>query len=249
MTALAPVEITASKPQIVAAPMDAVIEEVVVDPSAEVAADAVLLRFVDTNLRNRAEIAQREMQVAEARVRQLSLLSFTEQRGRHEIGLARTELELKRAELSYAKEVLGKTEVRAPVKGIAVFADKKSLVGKPVSTGERIMEIADPKRIEVRIDVPVADAAVLKAASAVKIFLDIDPLRPLSAVVQRFDYRARPSDTDVLAFRAFAELAPVDGEPPRLGLRGVAQVYGEKTYLGFYLFRRPISALRQWLGV
>ena len=35
---------------------------------------------------------------------------------------------------------------------------------------------------------------------------------------------------------------------PRIGLRGTAKVYGEKVSLFYYLFRRPITYLRQHLG-
>ena len=35
----------------------------------------------------------------------------------------------------------------------------------------------------------------------------------------------------------------------RIGLRGTARVSGEWATLGYYLFRRPISALREWTGL
>ena len=34
----------------------------------------------------------------------------------------------------------------------------------------------------------------------------------------------------------------------RLGLHGTAKVYGEEVSLGYYLLRRPLSALRAWTG-
>ena len=41
-----------------------------------------------------------------------------------------------------------------------------------------------------------------------------------------------------------------DGEAmPRIGLRGTAKVYGERSSLFMFLFRRPLSALRQGLGL
>jgi hypothetical protein len=36
---------------------------------------------------------------------------------------------------------------------------------------------------------------------------------------------------------------------PRIGHRGTAQLIGEWVPLGFYLFRRPIAAARQYLGM
>ena len=35
---------------------------------------------------------------------------------------------------------------------------------------------------------------------------------------------------------------------PRIGLSGVAKIYGKKVPLAYALFRRPLTALRQRLG-
>ncbi|MGE0698266.1 MAG: HlyD family efflux transporter periplasmic adaptor subunit [Hyphomicrobiaceae bacterium] len=249
MSALAPVEIVAATPGIVASEMDGVVEALLVTPSARVEAGMPLVRLVDTAFRNKAEIASREVVVAEARVRQATILAFSDARSRHDLALAEAELALKKAELAYARDMLARSIVRAPISGIAVFADPKALVGRPVQTGERIMEIAEPSRVEARIDLAVADVVALAPRSPVRLFLDVDPLAPWSGEVVRSDYRAQPSQTDTLVFRAFASIAADGRPPPRIGLRGTAQVRGERTVLGLYLFRRPLSSLRQWIGL
>lgn len=249
ITALAPAEIMAKDPSIVAAPIDGVIDDIAVDPSATVKAGDVLFRYSDITLRNHAEVARRDVAIAEAKLKQSTLLAIGDQRGRHELGIAQAELELKKAELSFATEQLSRSVVKAPRAGLAVYADRKSLIGKPVATGERIMEIADPSRIEVRVDLAVPDAMALRPDSSVKLFLDVDPLRPLQGQVVRSDYRARASDSDVLVFRTYANVDTSEREIPRIGLRGTAQIYGSKAPLLIYLLRRPISAARQWLGL
>jgi hypothetical protein len=252
ITALAPAEIVAADPLIIAAPIDGAIEQIVPDPSGKVAAGDVLVRLADTTLRNRAEVAQREVAVAQAKLKQSTMLAFGDARGRHEMGLAQAELDLKRADLALANELLERTVIRSSRAGIAVYPDRRHLIGKPVATGERIMEIADPAAIEVRIDLALPDAIALKQDSHVKLFLDVDPLRPVPARVFRSDYQARASDSDVLAFRTFARLEQgSDGAVglPRIGLRGTAQVWGDSAPLLIVLLRRPISAARQWLGL
>lgn len=249
MTALAPVEIVALDAAIAAAPIDGVIETIDVDPGARVRAGDVLFQFSDTTPRNRRDIAAREVVVAQARVKQQTLIAFGDARGRHELGIAEADLNLKRAEFTFADELLGRTVVRAPRDGVAIYADRKSLIGRPVSTGERIMEIADPGRIESRIDVAMTDVIALKGGGRVKLFLDVDPLRPWSGRISRSDYRARPSDTDVLSLRAFAALDRDERPEPRIGLRGTAQIYGDLVPLGIAIFRRPLSAARQWMGI
>lgn len=248
MMALAPAEVVAAAPVVVAAPTDGAIESIEVDSGQTVEANAPLVRLVDTTLRNKVEIAQREVEVAEARAKQASILAMTDVRGRHELGLAESELELKRAEFAYAADLLSRTVIKASRAGIAIYGDRKALVGRPVVTGERIMELADPSRVEIKIDVAAADAAALTPDGRIKLFLDVDPLTPRSGGIVRSDYKARPGESDVISFRTYATID--DGAaPPRIGLRGTAQIYGAETRLGVYLFRRPLASLRQYLGL
>jgi HlyD family secretion protein len=250
LTALAPLEITGRDQVLVTAPIDGVIDDILVPSNSAVVVGQPLVRLVDTQLRNRAAVAEREMQVADARVKKTMLLAFGDIRGRHELGMARAELAVKTAERNFAHELMSRTIITASQAGIAVFGDKRDLNGRPVATGERIMEIADPRQLEVRIDVPVGDAIVLKPGARVKTFLDSDPLNPMEAVVLRADYQAKLRETGVLAFRVIAHLQPNGEVPlPRLGIRGTAQLYGADVPLGFALFRRPIAALRQWTGL
>jgi len=249
MSTLAPLEIAPRAPYIVTAGLDGVIESVDVAPNMTVSTGDALVRFVDTNLRSRLAVAEREVSVADARLRKLSLQSFTDVRGRHDLGIARAELAIKTTERELAREQLGRSRINAPKAGIAVFGDARDLIGRPVATGEKLMEIADPRRVEIRIDVPVSDSIILAPGARVTGYLDSAPLRPVSAIVVRADYQARARDNGMMAYRVVAELADAHAPPPRLGIRGTAQLYGNSVSLGFYLLRRPISALRQWVGV
>ena len=250
MTALAPLEITSRDPFIVAAPIEGVIEKVLVAPNEEVKIGQPIIRFEDTTLRNNLEVAERQVLVAEARLKQASQLAFDDMRGRHELGIAMAEHALKTAEFNFAREIFDQATVKAPRAGIAIYSDRQELIGKPVTLGERIMQIADPAHIEVAIDVNVGDAIVLRSGTRVKVFLDSDPLFPRQAKVEFADYQARIRPGNALAFHVIARLSEdADGDIPRLGARGTAQLYGEKVPLALYLFRRPLSALRQWIGL
>lgn len=249
MSALAPLEIAPREPYIITATIDGVIDSLAVAPNVAVRQGESLVRFVDINLRSRLAVAEREVSVAEARVRKLSLQSFTDLRGRHDLGVARAELAVKTTERDHAREQLGRSEIRAAREGIAVFGDVRDLIGRPVATGEKLMELADPARVEIRIDLAVSDAIILAPGARVTAFLDSDPMRPLAARVVRADYQARQRDNGMMAFRVVAELTEGRSEPPRLGIRGTAQLYGSTVPLVFYLLRRPISALRQWIGM
>jgi hypothetical protein len=249
MTTLAPFEIGAREPTVITAPLDGVVLDIPIAPNGLVAPGDVLVRFADTVLRNRLEVAERELQVADARIKKNMLLAMTDIRGRHELALARSELIVKTAERDYARDLLERSQIIATRPGIAIFGDKRDLLGKPISTGERIMEIADPTHVEIRIDVPVADSIILSDNKRAKVFLDSDPLRPREAKIVHGDYQAKMRDGGNVAFRVVATFADAAAAPPRLGIRGTAQLYGDRVPIIYYVLRRPIAFLRQWIGL
>ena len=251
MSTLAPLEIVAHNPYVVAAPIEGVIEEVLVNPGEKVTKNQVIVKFSDTIVRNRLELAQREVLVAEAHLKKASQLAFNDKSGRHELRLVMADLELKRSELDFALDMFERASIKAQRSGIAVYSDKQGLIGKPLALGERIMRIADPAQIEVVIQIAVGDAIMLKPGARVKVFLDSDPLHTHEAIVNYSDYQAAPISGagEKIAFRVVARFTDSQKSPPGLGVRGTAQIFGEQTILALYLFRRPLSALRQWVGL
>lgn len=80
-----------------------------------------------------------------------------------------------------------------------------------------------------------------------RIYLDSDPLNPLDGVLERATYHATPMPGGGLAFVLYAKLPK--GEAPRIGYRGTAQVFGDDVTLVYYVMRRPLTALRQMVGL
>lgn len=251
MSALAPVEVAPRDPLIVTTGVEGVVDKVLVEPNAIVKHGQPLLQLADTTLKNKLEIAEREVLVAQTKYSKSAQLAFIDVRGRHELAQAQAELELKSAERNYARELFERATVKAERDGIALFADKRELIGRPVAVGEKLMEIATPGNTQFHIDLGVADTIVLSEGARIKIFLDSAPLSPLEAKLVRADYQARPRDNQQMAFRLVAQTeprAPAD-KPLQFGVRGTAQVYGDTVVLAFYLLRRPIAAARQWIGL
>ena len=127
------------------------------------------------------------------------------------------------------------------------FSDADDWSGRPVTTGERVMEIADQSRVKVRAELAVDDAIALTENSRVRVFLDADPLNAIEANLESASFRAEPTPDGRLAYRVDAKF--VGDHVPRIGMRGTAQLYGESVPLYFFLFRKPISAVRQSLGL
>lgn len=124
------------------------------------------------------------------------------------------------------------------------FSDQKDWSGRPVRTGERILSIADPGHFEFTIDLPVADAIVLAEGTRVRIFLNADPLNAVETILDSSAYEATQSAANILSYRLMARLPPADQRRFRLGSRGTAQIFGSDVPLFYFLFRRPLSSLR-----
>ncbi len=191
LTVLAPAEITGRDRMVVAASLNGVIDQVLVAPNGLVEAGTLLARYDDTELRNALEIADRETIVARARLEMLQNASFTDRTAARELKVAEAQLDLALAESALARDRLANVEVRAPRKGLAVFADAGALVGKPVSVGERLMEIVDPDDLEVTVRLPVDDSVVLREGARVRVFLDSNPLKSRAC---RLDPTQLPGD-------------------------------------------------------
>ncbi|SDB66331.1 Biotin-lipoyl like [Pseudomonas sp. NFACC23-1] len=243
---LAPAEVVPLGGQVVAAPLDGVIAEFLVKPNQTVKNGDLLLRFESTSLKAQADVAERALGVAEAELKANSQRSFVDAESSSKIDLLAARVEQKRAERNYALELLKRSEVRAERDGIAVFADAERWLGKPVQTGERLMEIADPNQAELRIELAVGDAIALEPGAQVALFLDSDPLQRHLAWLERSAYEAQPTAAGQLAYRLDARF---DATAPRIGLRGTAKVFGDRAPLALYLLRRPLAGLRQSVGL
>lgn len=247
MSSLAPAEIVARAPALVASPMDGVIADILLPPGAHVEEGTPVLTLTDIDLRNRWEMAKSSKAVAQAKYFKAVQTATATQKNLEDVAIAKAELEVAASELDYAQEMLGRTVVKAPTAGLLIYSGKSDWVGRPVRTGERVIEIGDPSATELKIEVPVSDALTLEDGGAVSFFLDGDPLTAVAAHVTRSSYRPTLNGEHQLVYRVHAALS--GGEPYRIGLRGVARVSARSVPLAFYLFRRPMASLRQRFGI
>ncbi len=248
MSTLAPAKIVAKDPLIVSAPIDGVIAEILVPPNSAVSEGQVLFTYEDTAFRSEYEVAERNLDVALAQYRRASQGSFLEAEQKADVPLLKAEVELRETERNYAHERLTKVEVKAERAGLLLYTDKSDWIGKPVVVGQRIMELANPQQLEVRIDLPVDDAIVLQEGASVKLFLNANPFASVPATVSHASYHAEVLPNNTLAYRLTAQLEHGSAEL-RIGWQGSAKIYGEKVTLFTYLFRRPISVIRPWIGL
>jgi len=246
-TALAPAEVIALDAETVAAPLEGVVKTIHVRPNQPVKAGDLLFSLDDTTLRNRLEVAQKSVAVADAELQAATQKAFDSFNSKGDLALLGGRAHEKRAELAAVRAQLARIDVVAPQNGVAVFGDPDDWLGRPVTTGERIMLLANPDKPGVMVHLPVADAIALEPGARIKLFLTVLPLSPMDATVSETSYQAVLSPEGVASYRLRAVFNGSQ-EQARIGLQGTAKVHGERVLLGYYLLRRPLATLREWSG-
>jgi Barrel-sandwich domain of CusB or HlyD membrane-fusion len=246
LTTLAPVEVVPAKPFVVSAPYAGVIAKIDVAPNATVVAGQAVMTFEDIKVRNELAQAEQKLQVAQARVERSTSAAFGKAEEAHDIATMRAEYDVARADYAYARDLMSKSQVTSPRGGMAIYSDRRDWEGRAVNVGEPIMQIADPRDVSFKIELPTKEQMTLEPGSGVKVWLDAQPLWAINASVETASYQARPTPEGVLAF---AVTAKPEGDTPRIGSRGTAKLYGRWVPLAYSLFKRPISSARQFLGL
>ncbi len=250
LSVLAPLEVDAKNPYVVTSALNAVIEEVKVFPNDKIQKNQLIVKFDDVDFTNNYNVAKRTLDVANAELFSTKQSSFFDPKQKSQISQLENQVKLKEAELNYAQEQLNKTKVYAKEDGIAIINNPNDWKGKPVSTGERIFLIANPENIELKIMLSVSDAIFLEENAIVKAFFDNDPTNSWSAKIKYISYKPELTDQSILSYKITANFDDIkeNGYIPSIGLRGTAKIYSQKVTLFFYLFRKPITAVRQWIG-
>lgn len=246
LSVLAPAEIIPLEPFLVRAPLDGVIDTLNVRPNQAVAKGDPLFNLDTTVLRSHHALAQQAYQTAQEEFRQTAQLAVTDDKGKLEMALRRGQLAEKSVELDYSASQLDRVQVKAERSGVAVFTDVNDWLGKAVVLGEKILLIADPQQVELRIDLPASDIIPIETGAEVALYPNASPVYSYSARVKSLSYQAEPTASGVLAYRVKAEMQ--GDNLPRIGLMGTAKIAGDRVPLIYYLLRKPLTAARQWVG-
>lgn len=241
-------EVVPLDPTVVRSPVDGIVGHMAVEPFQNVTSGDTLVVFEQLRIDNQIQVARENLSSAEEALRQArqGALFMTDS------SLRLPELEVRReeakAELAYLTELKGRMNVVASRPGVALVEDYPSWAGKSVGMGERLLAIADPARMEVKIWVPAGDAALLKVGDVAHLYLNLTPGTPIKATVRSIGYQPGESPKGVLAYEV---LASIDQGVPemRIGYFGTGRIFGEKMPLGIYLLRRPLAIARMWLGI
>lgn len=245
---LAPAEIVAHRPVMVRAPVAGVVDDILVRPNQQIAANQPLVRLDASELENRLESARQTFAGADAQYRQAQQQALFDANSKASLAVLQSRREQARSDVDFLQRQQARMQLVSPRDGVAIFDDVSDWIGRSVSIGERIMMVADPHDVELEIQLPAADAIALEKGADVRLFLNVAPNAAQSARLEHIGYRSAPTPDNIMAYRLRARFTQTD-PLLRVGLKGTAKVYGQRTVLFVYLLRKPLTTLRVWLGV
>jgi hypothetical protein len=245
---LAPAEIVAIDPTLVRAPLDGVVAEFHVQPNQTINSGDLLITLENTDIANRLDITRKALAVAETDLRSNEIQALFDGKNKADLNVLKGKVQQHTAEVAYMADQLERSQIKAPQSGVVIFTDVQDWLGKPVSVGEGILQIANSQQVELKIHLPVADLITFDDNAETVMFLNSDPQNPLQANLYYISYQAEINSDNLLTYRLKAHLQ-LNNQPPRIGLKGTAKIYGQRVTLFYYLFRRPLAGLRQWLGL
>lgn len=248
LNVLAPAEIVPVDPVVVRSPMEGQVKALLVAPNEVVTAGQVLLQIDDVVLQGRLDVARQALGTALIELRQYEQLSLTEEKARASLAAARGAVEERQAEVAFYEYQLARTRIRAERAGTVLIDDPVGWAGRPLNTGERLLRIADPDaRKEIEVWVSPGDAIPIPEGSEVKLYLSAAPLEPVVAKVRYYSHQPSRLPDGTFAYRIRA--TPVQEVGQRLGLKGTARVTAAWTPLAYWIFRRPLAAVREYAGL
>lgn len=249
LTVLAPAEIVPAKPVMVRAPLEGVIKQFFVQPNAHVKAGQPLYAYDDEALRAKLDVASQAFHVAESEYRQYAQLALSDQKSKNQIAALQAKLNEKQIELDYLQGQLARATVLASADGVAVIDEPTEWIGKPVQVGERVMKLARPDELEVEAWLSLSDRLNFGRDADVRFYRAAQPFSPLDGRLRYIAYEAQARPEGHFAYRIRATLAQPQDTAVQIGQRGTAKLYAGWTPMVYWILRKPIATVRQYLAI
>ena len=247
LSVVAPGELVPANPAVIRAPLDGVVGKFEVRPNETVKAGQLLFVFDEAAIVSRLDVARQALSTAETEYRQFAQLALADPKSKGQLAALIGKIGEKRAEADFLSGQLERSRVVAPQDGIAIFDDPSEWLGRPVQTGERIMKIASADAAEIEAWLPIGDAIPLDESSLVSLYLTASPLSPVSGTLRYVNHDAMPRPDGTYAYRTRARIDGPSGH--RIGLKGTAKLHGHWAPLCYWVLRRPLAIIRQFLVI
>ncbi len=224
----------------VASPFDGIFERANVKPGDTVEEGQILAVLDGKEIRWRLAEAIARREAARTKLNQ----ALTNQRNVAAQQLAQLEadsLVLEVALLTYQRDNL---EVKAPIAGVVLSGNLERSEGVPVSTGQKLFDIAPIEALEVEIAIPDAEVSRVKDGQRVQFRLESQAgYRYESKLEEVYPISEIQDERNV-----FIGLATIENEEGDLrpGMRGKARVISDRRPLGWIIFHRLWESIRMF---
>ena len=121
------------------------VKRIVVNNNDDVKAKDLLVLLEDVDLINNFNLARQSLQIAEKELLRSRQFSFSNNEEKARLAELVAQVDLKKAEVASNSDRLNNSKIYTDRNGIAIVDKKNEWQGKPVSVGEKILTIADPK--------------------------------------------------------------------------------------------------------
>ncbi len=237
----APFTLESIKLQVVPAPFDGHIKDVVVEVGNEVTGGETVLATLDT--------AELKLQLAEARADQTSYLKQASAAMRDgktaQAQIAQANAEKAQARLELLQYHINQASLIAPIDGIVVKGDLKKEIGAPVQTGDVLFEVTPLKALRAELMVPEEDVLFVEKGQKGFLATASYPQRRINFTVERINPVAEVAkQRNVFKVRVQLEK---EYQWLRPGMEGVAKVsIDDRSYLWIWT-RKILNWIRMQL--
>ena len=153
---------------------------------------------------------------------QLELDRALAKRDLAQANVTRAQIEQKDAEIELVNQMLARTQIKSPFSSVIVNGDLSQSVGKPVSRGDTLFELAPLDQYRVTLMVPELEIQSVKPGQRGEVLLAALPERPFAFEVTTVTPVSHVQD-GVNGFEVHAVLRDIDARV-RPGMEGVAKI-------------------------
>ncbi|MBC9882176.1 HlyD family efflux transporter periplasmic adaptor subunit [Bradyrhizobium sp. INPA01-394B] len=206
------------------------------------AGDVVPEGFVLAELQDNDLVLERLRQISKKRQYQLELDKALAKRDLAETNIARAQIEQADAEIDLSDQMIARAQLKAPFAAVVVSGDLSQSVGKPVSRGDVVFEIAPLDRYRVTAVVPEAEIRLVTPGQSGELLLSALPDRTFPMVIGSVTRVAQASE----GVNGFEAIGSVDSKDPsvRPGMEGVVKIEAGRRNVAWIWFHPLVDWLR-----
>jgi multidrug resistance efflux pump len=203
--------------RLVSAPFDGFVRAQYARAGDVVQADTVLAELQDNDLQ-----LERLRQIARKRQYQTELDKALAKPDLAAVNIARAQIEQTAAEIDLSDQMIARAKLQAPFAAVVVSGDLSQSVGKPVSRGDTLFELAPLDRYRMTAVVPETDIGWVKVGQHGELLLSALPDRTYPVEISSITTVAQ-ADAGVNGFEVIGTIDAKD-QVLRPGMEGVVKI-------------------------